>query len=139
MWLAALAPALLILHSIVSFSRVSNKIKLDDHPAQSLSCVETYAVTRNLSDQYVREGTFGTWLNNTGNRSPELATVVRGMARNNCGENLKSVRLKFVVRDDAGAKGDGFYLIDAISEGEVKTFERAWMGHVTSYEITASR
>ena len=65
--------------------------------------------------------------------------MVRGVVRNGCGENLKNVRLKFVVHDDAGAKGEGFYLLDTISVGEAKTFERAWMGHVTSYEITASR
>jgi hypothetical protein len=141
MWLAALPAVFLMMFSFVTFSRVGTKIKPEDHAVKSLSCIDTYGVTLNLSDQYVPapESTVGTWSNNTNNKTPQISTVVRGVARNNCGENLKNVRLKFVVHDDGGASGDGFYLFDDLSNGEVKTFERAWMGRVTSYEITAGR
>ena len=101
-------------------------------------CVETYGVTLSSSDQYVREWTLGAPANNA-TRTPEISTVLRGMARNGCGEDLKNVRIRLVVRDEAGAKGEGSYMIDGLVVGEAKPFERAWMGRVTSYEITAGR
>ncbi len=101
------------------------------------SCVETYGITLSASEYYVREWTVGAPAINPNNKSPELSTVLRGMARNNCGEALKNVHLRFVVQDDGRRKGDGFFLIDSLGVGEAKPFERAWMGRVTSYEVTA--
>jgi hypothetical protein len=50
---------------------------------------------------------------------------------------MKNVRLHFVVHDDAGQRGEGFVNIDEIAASEAKPFEKAWMGRVTSYDITA--
>jgi hypothetical protein len=143
LWAAAV-PGLLIaiffsVNAMLQFSRAAGTIapkplREPDH----LACVDTYAVTLNPSDQYVREWTLGAPANSP-NQSPEVSTVVRGMARNDCGENLVNIRLRFVVHDDAGKKGEGVYLIEKLGVGEVKPFDRAWMGRVVSYEITADR
>jgi hypothetical protein len=111
-----------------------------DSPRESnrASCVETYGITLTTSELYVREWSLGAPANNP-NKSPELSTLLRGMAHNGCGENLKNVRIRFVVHDDDRRKGDGFYLIESMAIGESKSFERAWMGRVTSYEVTADR
>jgi hypothetical protein len=98
--------------------------------------VETYGITLNTSESYVPEWTVGAPARSA-TSTPELSTVVRGMARNSCDENLKDVQIRFVVHDDGGRKGDGNFVFETLAVGEVKPFERAWMGRVTSYEITA--
>ena len=103
-------------------------------------CVETYGITLNLSEYYVREWQLGDpVVPNRQDKTPEVSTVVRGMARNSCGEEVKNVQIKFVVHDDAGKKGEGSYLIESMAAGEVKAFEKAWMGKVVSYDVTANR
>lgn len=141
MWIATLPALLAVIAATVSFSRVSKTINPNadgpidpSHP----SCVETYGITLNSSEYYVREfaPAFGP---KKSDNTPELSTVLRGMARNNCGESLKNVRIRIVVRDESGQKGEGYHLIEEMADGEVKPFERAWMGRVTSYEIAAYR
>jgi len=102
------------------------------------SCVETYGITLDSSEYYVHEWAAGMPAPKA-NGTPELSTVLRGMARNGCGENLTNVRISFTVHDEAGRKGDGFYLIESMAVGEVRPFERAWMGRVNSYEVTADQ
>jgi len=143
LWAAAV-PGLLIaiffsVNAMLQFSRAAGTVApKSQRESNQLACVDTYAVTLNPSDQYVREWTLG-MPGNSPNQSPELSTVVRGMARNGCDENLVNIRLRFVVHDDAGKKGEGVYVIEKLGVGEVKPFERAWMGRVVSYEITADR
>jgi hypothetical protein len=98
------------------------------------ACVETYGITLNLSEYYVREFAAVKPTN-----TPELSTVVKGMAHNLCGEDLSNVHLKFEVHDDGGHKGDGYYLIEKLAAGQAAPFEKAWMGRVVSYEVTADR
>jgi hypothetical protein len=128
--------------AMLSLSRVAKTINPDSGGPRvdpnRPSCVETYGITLNLSEYYVREWAVGAPATSP-TKSPELSTVLKGMARNGCGEDLKNVRIKFVVHDDTGRKGDGTYLIESIAAGEVKSFERAWMGRVTSYEVGADR
>jgi len=127
---------------MLQFSRAAGNISQGSGKPQRepdrLACVDTYAITLNPSDQYDREWTLGMPANSP-NQSREFSTVVRGMARNDCGENLANIKLRFVVHDDAGKKGEGVYLIEKLGLGEVKPFERAWIGRVVSYEITADR
>jgi len=100
--------------------------------------VDTYGITLNLSDQYVPEWAPGIPAANP-NKSPKVSTVLTGVARNGCQENLTNVRIRFEVRDDSGKKGEGTYLIESLPIGDVKPFERAWIGRVTSFEVTAER
>jgi len=100
--------------------------------------VDTYGITLNVSDQYVPEWAPGLPAANP-NKSPQVSTVLSGVARNGCQENLKNVRIRFEVHDDNGKRGAGTFLIESLPMGDVKPFERAWMGRVTSYEVTAER
>jgi hypothetical protein len=146
LWVAAL-PALLIpiflmVRATVQFSAAAktfNPVSSDQQKSSNrLACVETYGITLNSSQLNVPEWQVGIPAN-SGNSTPQLSTVLRGMARNGCDENLTEIRLHFVVHDDAGRKGEGFFLINSLSTGDAKPFEKAWMGRVASYEITASR
>ena len=145
-WLAALPALLLPLffasQAALQFSHAARAInpnasfhKKSNQPA----CVDTYGITLNLSELYAREWAPGIAAGDGPNQPKELSTVVRGMARNNCGEEVKNVHLRFVVHDDDGKRGEGTLLIENLAIGEVKAFERAWMGRVTSYEVTADQ
>jgi len=146
LWMAALPGVLMagyfVVNATVQFSNAARVIgpTFGGGPKESnrLACVETYGVTLDLSQLYVPE-----WQVGMAARSPnalvQLSTVLRGMARNGCGENLKNVHLRFSVKDDIGRTGDGFISIDSMAIGEAKPFEKAWMGRVTSYEIAADR
>ena len=142
LWAAALPALLLPLYFFVNASlhssNASNSISDHPKPSKQLACVETYGITLNLSDQYVSELTPGIPAANT-NKSPEVSTVLTGTARNGCQENLTNIHIRFQVQDDSGKKGEGTYLIETLAIGEVKPFERASIGRVTSYEITAER
>lgn len=140
LWLAAMLPALLfVIFATVTTLRVSKKIAPDvpGDPAR-VACVETYGITLNQSEYYVREFAPAFEAKRPDN-SPELSTVLRGMVRNGCGHDLKNVRLHLVVHDDAGRTGEAFHMIQEIADGEVKSFERAWMGRVVTYEVAADR
>ncbi|MGO9634495.1 MAG: hypothetical protein ACLPX1_11445 [Steroidobacteraceae bacterium] len=126
-------------NAAVRFSNVTGTITGDHpNPSKRLTCVDTYGITLNLSDQYVPEWAPGMPAVNP-NKSPEVSTRLTGVARNGCQENLTNVRIRFEVHDDSGKKGEGTYLIDSLPIGDVKPFERAWMGRVTSYEVTVER
>lgn len=147
LWAAALPGLLIALffagNAMLQFSRAAGSINPssgDSRPKSNrASCVETYGITLSASEYYVREWSLGMPATSANNKTPELSTVLRGMARNDCGESLKNVRLRFVVHDEGGKKGDGSFLIENLAVGEAKSFERAWMGRVISYEITADR
>jgi len=96
--------------------------------------VETYGITLTNSEFYVPEGQ-----QFSPRQTPKLSTVVSGMARNDCGELLKSVTIHIQVRDDAGKRGEGSVLIPDLGPGESKPFSKAWMGRVASYEIDKIR
>ena len=100
-------------------------------PSKSLACVEPYSVTLTNSEFYVPEGQ-----QFSPRKSTDLSTVVSGMIRNDCGELLKSVTIHINVRDDDGKRGDGSVTVSDLNPGEAKPFSKAWMGRVTSYEIT---
>lgn len=100
-------------------------------PSKSLACVEPYSVTLSNSEFYVPEGQEFVPRNST-----ELSTVVSGMIRNDCGELLKSVTIHINVRDDDGKRGVGSVTVSDLNPGEAKPFSKAWMGRVTSYQIT---
>jgi len=132
-------------NALLQFSRASGTIKpvspVSDNSrreSKGASCVEIYGLTISDSDNYVREWTLGMPANKP-SQTPERATVLRGVARNGCGEDLKNVRLRFIVHDDEGRRGNGEYLIETMAVGEAKAFDKAWMGRVTSYEVTANR
>lgn len=129
-----------LVNNVMQFSRVAGAISPSSGHSGSkrLDCVETYGVTLNTSDEYVPELMPGVPTNMEG-KPRELSTVVRGVARNGCDANLTNVRIKFAVRDDNGKRGDGTFVIESLAIGEVKPFERAWMGRVASYDITAER
>ena len=137
-WIAALPAIFLTVNAAVQFSRISQKINPGSGKQNVLSCVETYGITLDLSEYYVRDNGMG-FPAPRRNETPELSTVVKGMARNNCGEEIKDLRLKFVVHDDAGRKGEGSFLLGRMVPGDIKPFERAWMGRVTFYNIEALR
>ncbi len=141
LWMAVLPGLIFIIYAMLQVSRATRAIGPgpgNPGPEKVLSCVETYDITLNLSEYYVPEWSPGMPASNPSN-SPQLSTVLRGMARNGCGENLKNVRIKFVVHGDSGQKGDGSYTIESMAMGEVKPFEKAWMGRVASYEVAAER
>ena len=141
LWAAALPlalPVYFFAHAAIQFSNASGAIGNHPDPSRRLTCVETYGITLNLSDQYVPEMAPGIPAANR-NKSPEVSTVLSGTARNGCPENLTNVRLRFEVHDESGKKGEGTYFIESLAMGEVKQFERAWMGRVTTYDVTAER
>jgi hypothetical protein len=143
LWAAALPglllPVYFFVNAAVRFSNATGSIT-GDHPnsSKTLTCVDTYGITLNLSDQYVPEMAPGIPAVNP-NNSPEVSTVLTGTARNGCQENLTNVRIRFEVHDDGGKKGEGTYLIESLPIGDAKPFARAWIGRVTSYEVTAER
>ena len=141
LWIATLPAVFFVLFAMSQFFRAAGVVGPDGGRTSApkrLSCVETYGISLDLSEYYVRDMGGGIPVASK-THTPELSTVLRGMARNGCGEQLKNVRLRFLVHDDAGRKGEGTYLIDSMADGEVKSFERAWMGRVTSYEVGADR
>ena len=136
-WLAAL-PALLLVtffavRAFVQMGQASGAIAGKDTFAisKSRACLEPYSVTLTNSEFYVPEGQ-----QFSPRKATELSTVVSGMVRNDCGELLKSVTIHFKVRDDDGRRGDGTVTVSDLNAGEAKPFSKAWMGRVTSYEIT---
>jgi hypothetical protein len=130
--LPALIATCFAVNAFMQMGHASKAISGDDtsKTSKSLQCVETYAITLTNSEYYVREGT---WNPPTG--TPEVSTVVAGMVRNDCGEPLKKVTIDINVHDDAGKRGSGSVVIFDLNPGEAKPFSKAWMGHVTSYEI----
>ena len=101
-------------------------------------CVETYGITLHTSWSHVRE--YSLLAPRQGKNAPnEEATVLRGMARNGCGEPLRNVRVKINVRDASGSKGSGWADVGVLAIGQVRSFEKAWMGRVTSYEVVEIR
>jgi hypothetical protein len=136
LWIAAL-PALIatcfFINALVQMGHASRAVsggKDTSKTEKSLQCVETYAITLANSEYYVREGTFV-----APGGTPEVSTVLSGMVRNDCGEPLKKVSIEINVRDDAGKRGNGSAIVDELNPGEAKPFSKAWMGHVSSYEI----
>ena len=138
----ALLPAVLLIaatgvfvaNQTTAFSRVASVISPGSRSGK-LDCVDTYGVTLQSSEMYVREGL----VTRPKNAPTEMSTVVRGMARNNCGKPLSKVTIRINVEDEAGKKGSGWASIPRMGVGEVKSFERAWMGRVTSYRIVEIR
>jgi len=139
-WLAA-APGLLLVtffasRAFLQMGQASRAITGNPAPrhARSLSCVDTYAITLSSSENYVPEGQ-----EFVPRQSTEISTVVNGMVRNDCGEQLQSVTIPITVRDDDGKRGNGTVTIPDLYPGEVKSFSKVWMGRVTSYEIGTIR
>jgi len=104
--------------------------------ASHTHCVETYGVTLVNSYEYVR-GMVP--MPPDPNKPRELATIVRGMAVNQCDERVSRVQLKITVHDDRGMKGAGTYDISELRPKQTQSFERAWMGNVTSWEIVPNK
>lgn len=118
----------------------SNETPLEPKPEPSelMSCVEVYGVTMHSSESYVRE------MNGLPQRRPknapnEISTVLRGMIRNNCGRNLGRVEAQLEVRDDEGKVGRGWITGGRLASGQAASFEKAWMGRVTSYTVIKVR
>jgi hypothetical protein len=132
--LPALIATSFAINAVIQMGHASRAVSGGDDTSKtgkSLQCVETYAITLANSEYYVREGTWSVAPRGT----PEVSTVLNGMARNDCGEPLKKVTIDIKVRDDAGNRGNGSVVIDYLNPGEAKPFSKAWMGHVSSYEI----
>jgi hypothetical protein len=119
--------------ALVQMGHASEAVSGDhtSKPSKSLACVEPYSVTLSNSEFYVPEGQ-----EFSPRKSAELSTVVSGMIRNDCGKPLKSVTIHINVRDDDGKRGAGSVTVSDLNPGEAKPFSKAWMGRVTSYEIT---
>jgi hypothetical protein len=135
-WLAAV-PGLLIAiifagRAIVQMGQASRAVSGGNASKSSKAptCVETYAITLSNSEYYVPEGQ-----QFSPRKSSEISTVINGMIRNDCGERLESVTVHINVRDDSGKRGNGSVTVTELNPGEVKSFSKAWMGRVTSYEI----
>ena len=122
-----------VVRAFVQMGHASGAVSGDNtfKPSKLLACVEPYSVTLTNSEFYVPEGQ-----QFSPQKSNELSTVVSGMIRNDCGELLKSVTIHINVRDDDGKRGDGSVTVSDLNPGEAKPFSKAWMGRVTSYEIT---
>jgi hypothetical protein len=101
-------------------------------------CVETYGITLHTSEFFVREMP-GSGPFRPKNAPRELSTVVRGNARNGCGQPLKKVQIRIKVHGDDGKNGAAWADVGDLGTGQSKPFERAWMGRVTSYEIAEVR
>jgi hypothetical protein len=138
---ALLVPVFLFVRAVLQFGAFASASGISDAPpakSNILDCVVVYSITPHTSEFYVRE--FGGFATQRPKNAPtELSTVLRGMAKNECGDPLKFVKLNFVVHDDKGQKGQGIITIDSLVNGEAKQFEKAWMGRVTSWEVTASK
>ena len=104
--------------------------------ANQTHCVETYGVTLVNSYEYVR-GIVP--VAPDPNKPRDLATIVRGMAVNQCDERVFRVHLSITVHDDLGVKGTGTFNISELGPRQTQPFERAWMGSVTSWEIVSNK
>ncbi len=134
-WVAAV-PGLVIAtifagRAFMQMGQASGAISGDtSRPLKSLSCVETYSITLSNSEYYVPEGQ-----QFVARKTNEISTVVAGMVRSDCGEPLKSVTIPINVGDDSGKRGAGSVTVSDLNPGEAKSFSKAWMGRITSYEI----
>lgn len=139
LWLAALPGVIVALVAMGTasyrFSQVSRVIGGGGQPAAEnpKGCIETYGVTLSGSEFYVSER--DALAGRRKNKPREISTVVRGMARNDCGKPLKRVRILIQVRDGEGKRGSAWAEIANLGVGQVKPFQRAWMGRITDYEI----
>lgn len=141
LWLAMM-PAVIVLVAVsgivlrntVEFGRVTSAIIPGNGAGSSNAnrCVETYAVTLHNSEYYVRE--FG-GIARPKDSPRELSTVIRGMARNVCSEPLQGVRIRIHASDDNGKTGSAWAPVGTLAPGQVRPFERAWIGRVTSYRL----
>ena len=129
------------MHTLSQFNGVAQAITGNNGESRTarLDCVETYALTLHSSEFFVPENHGLVQPKRKDGGPTELSTVLRGMARNNCGEPLHNVRIHMKVADAAGKRGDGWASVGTLERGEVKPFERAWMGRVTTYEVTEIR
>lgn len=155
LWLAVLPGVLVFLGAIgmfffssFNFAKVGAIITAPDPknelavnkpaPGELLACIETHSVTMHTSESYVAErGGFAQQRRK--NAPTELATVLRGMVRNNCGRPIRRVELFFEVRDAEGRRGAGWVFAGPLDQGQGATFEKAWMGRVTEYKVTKAR
>lgn len=109
-------------------------------PAENelLQCVEVYGVTMHTSEDYVPErGGYATARRK--NAPNYISTVLRGMMRNNCGRPLPRVEAQLEVTADDGATGLGWVAAGNLAAGQGGSFEKAWMGRVTSYKVVRVR
>jgi hypothetical protein len=135
-WLAAV-PGLVIAtifagRAFVQMGQAARAVSGDNasKPQKSLTCLDIYAMSLSNSEDYVPEGQ-----QFVPRQTREISTVLSGMVQNNCGEPLKSVTIHMTVHDDAGRQGSGSVSVAELNPGEAKSFKKAWMGRVTSYEI----
>jgi len=107
-------------------------------PGELAACVEIYGVTMHSSESYVPEYN-GMPRKRPRNAPADISTVLRGMIRNNCGRNLGRVEAQLEVRDDEGKVGRGWITGGRLATGQAASFEKAWMGRVTSYKVLKVR
>ena len=128
-----------VIYIAAQFGRVAHVVGGDNgREGVFNNCVETYGFTLSKSQFYERESSYGA------PRRPqyaprEIATVVHGMARNTCGQRLKSVGVRLVVTDDSGKKGDAWANVGDLEPYQTKPFERAWIGDIATYKVVAVR
>ncbi|MBK7931045.1 MAG: hypothetical protein IPJ98_27300 [Bryobacterales bacterium] len=119
-------------------ARDETPLESKPEPSELMNCVEIYGVTMHSSESYVRE------MNGLPQRRPknapsEISTVLRGMIRNNCGRHLGRVEAQLEVRDDEGKLGRGWIAGGRLASGQGASFEKAWIGRVTSYKVLKVR
>ena len=103
-----------------------------------LQCVEIYGVTMHTSEDFVPEHNGFATAPRKG--APNyLSTVLRGMMRNNCGRPLPRVEAQIEVTSDDGKTGLGWVGAGNLAVGQGSSFEKAWIGRVTSYKVVRVR
>jgi hypothetical protein len=142
-WLAVL-PAFLLTTgmsawSILRFAGVMPALGISPRQeSRAKACAEVYGVNLYNSEYYVRESIPGSGI--ASSKAPrEFSTVVSGMVENKCPEPLDTVRISLKVRAASGAQGSGEAVVRDIAAGQAKSFERAWIGQIVSYEIASIR
>ncbi len=141
LWLALvpvlMVPSYFLMHIAFQFGRASESMQVEYASVSAkdaLGCVVPYGVTQHSSEFWT------TSRESDHSKLPtEKSTVLRGMVRNDCGTPLKHVRLYFLIRDEKEQAGMGTLDIYDVDQGGVKEFERAFMGAIVSWEITASK
>lgn len=110
----------------------------EPEPSELLACVEVYGVTMHASESYVSDAG-GIPQRPAKNAPTEISTVLRGMVRNNCGRDLGRVEVQLEVRDGQGQRGGGWIAAGHLAVGQASSFEKAWMGRITSYKVMKVR
>lgn len=102
-------------------------------------CVSAYGVSLTLTETYTPSRS-NRPMPMYPNQDGRTFTVVRGMARNDCGDSIQRANLLIEVDGEDGSQGVAMVPVLGLEPGESKPFEQTFIGHASSFKVlTAMR